>query len=57
MTPIIIGGALYIAVRDNTPLAPLQASLLGIAAITIVRCCAIRWHWAFPDWLTYRPAK
>ena len=57
MTPIIIGGALYVVVRNNAGLAPLQASLFGIAVITIVRVCAIRWRWAFPDWLTYRPAK
>jgi uncharacterized membrane protein YeiH len=57
MTPIIIGGALYVVVRHNFALAPLHASLLGIAAIAFVRLGAIRWSWAFPDWLTYRPAK
>jgi uncharacterized membrane protein YeiH len=57
MTPIIIGGALYVVVRNNAGLPPLQVSLLGIAAITAVRFGAIRWGWAFPDWLTYRPAK
>ncbi|MEJ0038044.1 MAG: trimeric intracellular cation channel family protein [Gammaproteobacteria bacterium] len=57
MTPIIIGGALYVVVRHNAGLAPLHVSLLGIAAITIVRLAAIRWSWAFPDWLTYRPLK
>ena len=57
MTPIIIGGALYVAVRHNVALAPLHVSLLGIAVITLVRLGAIRWRWAFPDWLTYRPAR
>jgi len=57
MTPIIIGGGLYVVVRNNANLEPLQVSLLGIGAITLVRCCAIRWSWAFPDWLTYRPAR
>jgi uncharacterized membrane protein YeiH len=57
MTPILIGGALYCVMRKNADLAPLHVSLLGIAAITLVRLGAIRWHWAFPDWLTYRPAK
>ena len=57
MTPIIIGGALYVVVRHNAALAPLHVALLGIAAITVVRLGAIRWSWAFPDWLTYRPVK
>jgi uncharacterized membrane protein YeiH len=57
MTPIIIGGALYVVVRNNVGLPPLYVSLLAILVITAVRCGAIRWGWAFPDWLTYRPAK
>jgi len=57
MTPIIIGGALYVVVRHNVGLPPLYVSLLAIIVITGVRCGAIRWGWAFPDWLTYRPAK
>jgi uncharacterized membrane protein YeiH len=57
MTPTIIGGALYVVVRNNAGLPPLQVSLLAIAVITAVRFGAIRWEWAFPDWLTYRPAK
>jgi len=57
MTPIIIGGALYVVVRHNVGLPPLYVSLLAIIVITAVRCGAIRWGWAFPDWLTYRPAK
>ena len=57
MTPIIIGGALYCVTRKNAELAPLYVSLLAIVVITLVRLGAIRWQWAFPDWLTYRPAK
>jgi uncharacterized membrane protein YeiH len=57
MTPIIIGSALYVVIRHNVTLEPLHVSLLGIAVITAVRFGAIRWRWAFPDWLTYRPAK
>ena len=57
MTPILIGGALYVVVRKAAVLTPLQVSLLAILIITAVRVGAIRWHWAFPDWLTYRPAK
>jgi uncharacterized membrane protein YeiH len=57
MTPILIGGALYVVIRHAEILTPLQVSLLAIAIITAVRLGAIRWHWAFPDWLTYRPGK
>jgi uncharacterized membrane protein YeiH len=57
MTPIIIGSALYVVVRNNAALPPLHVALFAIAVITIVRFCAIRWRWAFPDWLTYRPAR
>jgi uncharacterized membrane protein YeiH len=57
MTPILIGGALYVVIRHNAALPPLQAALLAMAVITAVRLGAIRWHWGFPDWLTYRPAK
>jgi uncharacterized membrane protein YeiH len=57
MTPTIIGSALYVVVRHNVTLPPLQVSLLGIGVITAVRFGAIRWGWAFPDWLTYRPAS
>ena len=57
MTPIIIGGALYVVVRNNAGLPPLYVSLPAILVITGVRFGAIRWGWAFPEWLTYRPAK
>jgi uncharacterized membrane protein YeiH len=57
MTPTIIGSALYVVVRHNVNLPALQVSLLGIGVITAVRFGAIRWSWAFPDWLTYRPAS
>ena len=58
MTPIILGGALYVIARHNTVGASsLQVSLAAMAVIAIVRIGAIRWHWGFPVWLTYRPAK
>lgn len=57
MTPILIGGALYVVVRKAAILSPLQVSLLAILVITAVRLGAIRWCWGFPDWLTYRPVK
>ncbi len=57
MTPVILGGALYVVIRNHATFPPLDVSLLAISVITITRCCAIRWGWAFPDWLTYRPVK
>jgi len=55
MTPLLVGGALYVALLASAVVAPALASLLAIAAISIVRLGAIRWGWAFPDWLTYKP--
>ena len=57
MTPILIGGALYVVIRKAAIFTPLQVSLLAILVITAVRLGAIRWCWGFPDWLTYRPLK
>lgn len=57
MTPIIIGGALYVGARDVVELPQLYISLLAMTVIVAVRLGAIRWGWAFPDWLTYRPVK
>jgi uncharacterized membrane protein YeiH len=57
MTPILVGGAVYVGIAIATDVAPLLASLAAIAVITAVRFGAIRWHWAFPHWLTFRPAK
>jgi uncharacterized membrane protein YeiH len=57
MTPIIIGGFLYVGARVLTGF-PQQAVLVAaIAVITAVRFGAIRWNWGFPDWLTYRPVR
>ena len=57
MTPILIGGAVYVIVRHAGVLTPLHVSLLGMTVIAALRLSAIRWQWAFPDWLTYRPGR
>jgi uncharacterized membrane protein YeiH len=57
MTPIILGGLIYVAVRGGTDYPQQPVALIAIAVITGVRFGAIRWGWAFPDWLTYRPAR
>jgi uncharacterized membrane protein YeiH len=57
MTPILIGGALYVGALAAAHVTPAVASLLAIVAIAAVRLGAIRWGWAFPDWLTYKPGR
>jgi len=32
-------------------------SLFAMLLIAAIRTGAIRWGWAFPDWLTYKPLK
>lgn len=57
MTPLLFGGLLYVSLRAAGPVDPSLAALLSMLLITGVRLGAIRWGWAFPDWLTYRPLK
>lgn len=57
MTPILLGGAVYVALRPPGTLAAAPAAVVAILLITAVRFAAIRFGWAFPDWLTYRPLK
>jgi uncharacterized membrane protein YeiH len=57
MTPIILGGFLYVEVRTLLDVPQQLVALVAIVVITAVRFGAIRWGWAFPDWLTYRPAR
>jgi uncharacterized membrane protein YeiH len=57
MTPILVGVGLYVV---GVRLSPLDRQALTVAAmllITAVRAGAIRWSWAFPDWLTYKPLR
>jgi len=57
MTPLLIGGVLYVGARFVIDMPQLNVSLLAVGVITAVRFGAIRWRWGFPDWLTYRPLK
>jgi uncharacterized membrane protein YeiH len=57
MTPILLGGMLYIALRSEDILEPASAAWLAMIAIAAIRLAAIRWGWAFPEWLTYRPLR
>jgi uncharacterized membrane protein YeiH len=56
MTPIIVGGTVYVFVRGTSVFTPLEEALTAIIVIASVRAAAIRWSWGFPEWLTYRPA-
>ncbi len=57
MTPILLGGMLYIALRGAGILEPAPAAWLAMTAIAAIRLAAIRWGWSFPEWLTYRPLR
>lgn len=57
MTPLIIGGALYVAARYFFDVPQMEVALFAILIIFAVRAGAIRRGWAFPDWLTYRPVS
>jgi uncharacterized membrane protein YeiH len=57
MTPILLGGALHVALRATTSLDAASIAWLAMLAIVALRLGAIRWGWSFPDWLTYKPLK
>ena len=54
MTPILLGGVLYMRLRESAILDPGHAMLTAAAIIAVVRIAAIRFDWEFPGWLTYR---
>jgi uncharacterized membrane protein YeiH len=56
MTPILLGGLLYVVLRARGFEAS-YISALAMLTIAGVRLSAIRYNWAFPDWLTYRPLR
>jgi len=55
MTPILLGGVLYVALRPTNWIELPYLLALAMIVIAAVRLGAIRFGWAFPDWLTYRP--
>jgi uncharacterized membrane protein YeiH len=54
MTPILVGGLLYIQLRAAAILDPGRTILIAVVLIAAVRIGAIRFDWEFPGWLTYR---
>lgn len=57
MTPILLGGVLFVVLKSAGLMETRYAAAFSILTITAVRLGAIRWNWAFPDWLTYRPLR
>jgi uncharacterized membrane protein YeiH len=57
MTPILLGGALFVILKSSSLVPTHYAAGFAILTIGAVRLGAIRWNWAFPDWLTYRPLR
>jgi uncharacterized membrane protein YeiH len=57
MTPILLGVLLYMAGVYFRLLANEWLTPLAILVTAATCACAIRWEWAFPDWLTYKPFK
>jgi len=57
MTPILLGGTLYVVLYLGAWLDAPFTEWLAILFMTAVRLGAIRFGWSFPDWLTYRPRK
>lgn len=57
MTPILLGGTLYVVLYLGAWLDAQFTEWLAILFMTAVRLGAIRFGWSFPDWLTYRPRK
>jgi uncharacterized membrane protein YeiH len=55
MTPILIGLAIYGIGLQLAIMEPAALTLTAMLVIAAVRMGAIRWGWAFPDWLTYKP--
>lgn len=55
MTPILAGVALFVALRATGPAFAQFAALAAVTVIAAIRFGAIRFGWAFPEWLTYRP--
>jgi uncharacterized membrane protein YeiH len=57
MTPILLGVLAYIGGTRVAALDQEWLPVLAMLVIAAVRMGAIRWGWAFPDWLTYKPLK
>jgi uncharacterized membrane protein YeiH len=57
MTPILLGGVLFVVLKSAGLMETRYAAAFSILTIAAVRLGAIRWNWAFPEWLTYRPLR
>jgi uncharacterized membrane protein YeiH len=57
MTPILLGGGLFLALRALSTLPQERAAIVAMIVIAAVRVGAIRFNWVFPDALTYRASR
>jgi len=57
MTPILLGLLFYVGVPRVAADYHRAWELAAIVFIAGFRIAAIRFDWAFPDWLTYKPLK
>lgn len=57
MTPILLGVVFYTAATRVSPDAIRPVAVGAMTIIALLRIGAIRFGWAFPDWLTYKPLK
>jgi uncharacterized membrane protein YeiH len=57
MTPILLGLLFYVGALHAAPQYHRAWTFTAIVLIAAVRIGAIRFNWAFPDWLTYKPFK
>jgi uncharacterized membrane protein YeiH len=57
LTPILLGVLIYTLGVHLAPAGRPGFAALAILTIAATRIAAIRWAWAFPDWLTYKPLK
>lgn len=54
ITPILAGSAVYFALHELSRLDTDTLATMAIAIVALIRLGALRFGWAFPDWLTYR---
>lgn len=57
ITPLLLGGALFLALDHFTSASANLAMNLGMLCAAGIRLAAVRFHWQFPDELTYRAPR
>ena len=57
LTPILVGVLFYVGVVRIAPAEHQALAIVAMILVAVLRTGAIRWGWAFPDWLTYKPLR